>query len=536
MPTAMKLARLIPMPLFAALVYGALGLNIILLSHGLTYSLTNPDEGAHYVNALFIGDWIRAGFPAPMAFARDFYVHFPRLSIGHWPPGWYLLEAPIFALLRPSPLQALLISAFVAGLPGGVVFWAFERIGRRGLGFALGLAYALLPMTVEAMRYVLLDQPVALVVGIAAVAWCRASDDPRWWRMLVFALLAAFAPLVKGNGALIALVPAIDIALTGRWRLLRRPALWVAALLAMVLVAPWYWISFRISAGGFNYAPGIQYAALALGTNLAVIWQNVGPGGIALALYGGWRALRGGTEAETRIARLSIAVIAATLIFQSAVPASLEPRYVAPLLPWVVILAGLGLVGIGSLARPAAAALAAAAVLAMVPALQFAAALQPRPDTLIRTLATNVADGGGVWMVDGRPGDEGGLIAAAAYLDGGRRRPWVLRASQWLSASDFMGRGYRLITPDPASALSLLNRLGVAGVITFHADDRFAYPHSRILMQAVDHADFVTLRGPFKDASGEATRSLRKAVLTDHRLIEEGTLSTNLMTMVHGSR
>ena len=64
------------------------------LTGGLTGSFLGPDESAHYVNTLFIADWLRAGLPAPMAFARDFYVHYPKLSIGHWPPGWYALLAP----------------------------------------------------------------------------------------------------------------------------------------------------------------------------------------------------------------------------------------------------------------------------------------------------------------------------------------------------------------------------------------------------------------------------------------------------------
>ena len=349
----MKLERLLPLPVFVAAFLGAVALNIALVTRGLSPSLANPDEGGHYVNALFLGDWIRAGFPAPMAYAQDYYAHFPRLSIGHWPPGWYMLEAPIFALFRPDPLRALLVSAFVAGLPGVAIFWAMARTGRAWLGLGLAFAYVFLPLTVDAGRYILLDQPVALVIGVAAIAWSKAADDPRWWRFLIFAALAAFAPLVKGNGALIALVPAIDIALTGRWQLLRRPWLWIAAGLTLAVVAPWYWLSFKISAGGFNYAPGLEYAWLALAANVAEIWANLGVAGTGLALFGAWCGLRA-EGVEGRIARLSLAVVLATLLFQSIVPASLEPRYITPLLPWLVVLIGLGLVGVRHrLAAPA---------------------------------------------------------------------------------------------------------------------------------------------------------------------------------------
>ncbi len=56
---------------------------------------------------------------------------------------------------------------------------------------------------------------------------------------------------------------------------------------------------------------------------------------------------------------------------------------------------------------------------------------------------------GGIWLVDGRAGGEGAMIAAAAYADGGARRLWVSRASQWLSSSDFMGARLQADRNDP---------------------------------------------------------------------------------------
>jgi hypothetical protein len=499
----MKIDRFLPLSVFAAVLMGAVALNLALLTGGLSPSLINPDEGGHYVNALFLGDWIRAGFPAPMAFAQDYYAHFPRLSIGHWPPGWYMLEAPIFALLRPSPLHATLISAFVAGLPGGIIFWAMQRVGRPWLGLALALAYVFLPLTVDCARYILLDQPVALVVGVGAIAWAKASDDPRWWRFLIFAACAAFAPLVKGNGALIALVPAIDIALTRRWALLKKPALWIAALLTLAVVAPWYWLSFKISAGGFNYAPGLAYAWLALSANVTAIWANLGPVGIGLALFGAWRGLRADGD-EARIARIAVAVVLATLLFQSIVPAALEPRYISPLLPWVVVLAGFGLVPLLGKAWIPVVALGA-----LVPAALALWALPAKPDFRAPEIADAMVQVGGVWMVDGRAGDEGALIASAAWADEGGKRIWVTRASQWLSTSDFMGRGYKLSAADPAAAAAVLDKLGVGGVVSIAEHHRYAYPHSAILYRAVANPRYAVVAPPFKTGEGRWMRAIR---------------------------
>lgn len=528
----MALPRFLPVPIVAASLFGAASLLLAWLTGGLSASLINPDEGGHYVNALFLGDWIRAGFPSPMAFAQDYYAHFPRLSIGHWPPAWYMLEAPMFALFRPSVLGATLISAFVAGLPAGAIVWAFHRLGKAALGLALGAFYVLLPLVVDGGRYILLDQPVALVVAMAAIAWCAASDRPAWWRFLIFAAFAAAAPLVKGNGALVALVPAIDIVLTNRWRLLRRLSLWVAALLTVAVVAPWYWLSFKISAGGFNYAPGLDYAGLALSANAQAIYANLGVGGLLLALVGAVSAFRDLEPGEARVARLAIAVVLSTLAFQSIVPAALEPRYVTPLLPWLVVLAGLGLVRLVRAGKAVQVGGTALAAIALVPAAIGLWTLPAKPDLGAPALAEAMTRQGGLWLVDGRAGGEGALIAAAAHADNGRKRIWVSRASQWLSTSDFMGRGYALTAKDPVAARATLDRIGAGGVVSVAEQNQFAYPHSRILDGALHGGDFDLAQSGFNTGYGSVTVARRlRPVQPNLALIARNGGSANVAKM-----
>jgi hypothetical protein len=528
--------RSLSRPALSAAAIGFVALLLAWVTGGLSASLINPDEGGHYVNALFLGDWIRAGFPAPMAFAQDYYAHFPRLSIGHWPPGWYLIQAPIFAALRPSPLGALILSAFVAGLPAIAILWAFERIGRWRLGVALGLAYLLLPLVLETSRYLLLDQPVTLVIAVAAMAWARASDKPGWRSFLTFAILAAAAPLVKGNGALVALVPAIDIALTGRWRLLRLPQLWVAALVAAALVAPWYWLSFQISSGGFVYKPGLEYAGLSIAANGTAILASIGVGGLALALTGAASAWLKRPE-EARIARLAIAVVTATLLFQAIVPAAIEPRYITPLLPWLVVLAGLGLVNLWRAGQAQRGAAVTASVLACIPALLAIGALQPKPDIGADSLAREMAREGGLWLVDARAGGEGAIIAAAAHADAERRTLWVARASQWLSSSDFMGRDYRLTAETPQQARAVLDRIGAGGIVSIAERNRYAYPHSPILYRSVHGREFVGARQSFATGPGAVFVARRWIAIAPNRaLLQASRRSVNLGKMTGALR
>lgn len=501
------------------------------LTGGLTGSFLGPDESAHYVNTLFIADWLRAGLPAPMAFARDFYVHYPKLSIGHWPPGWYALLAPAAALWWPGAAAAAVVSAFVAGLPAILPAWALTRAGARRVGIAAALAMLVLPLVVESARAFLLDQPVALVAGLAAIAWLRAAERPGWRRFLLFGALAAFAPLVKGNGALVALIPPIEIALSRRWALLRDRRLWATGALTALVVAPWYYVSFRISAGGFNYAPGPAYAWLALRSNAAALLGEVGAAGVMLSLWGaagGWRDPRAGA-----VVRLALAAIAATLAFQSIVPVALDARYVLPAVPWCVALAALGVVRAwrhgGAAMRAAAIALPAAALASPVVAL---VRLEPKRDMAAPTIVAAMRQDSWIWMVDGRAGGEGAIIAEVAHRDCGMRTMWVARASQWLAGSDFMGRGYHVIARTPDAARTILDRIGVSGVVIVRDRLQDPYPHSAILLRAVTQGGYIVTRHRFARGLGEVIVARRDGAVLPHvHVLEDAIASNNLRAM-----
>ncbi|MEG3082134.1 glycosyltransferase family 39 protein [Sphingomonas sp. PB2P12] len=509
---------------------GLAALALAALTGGLSASFIDPDESSHYVNTLFIGDWLRAGLPSPMTFAQGFYAHFPKLSIGHWPPGWYALIAPLFAILRPSAFGAAILSAFIAGLPASLVGWGLFRAGTPRLAIAAAFAVLLLPLEAESARYFLLDQPVTLVVGLAAIAWLAAADRPSWSRLALFSALAVFSTLVKGNGLLVALVPAIDIVLSWRWPLLRDRKLWIAGAITGLLILPWYLISFKISAGGFNYAPGLAYAWDSLVANLRAVHANLGWSGIFLVVIGtikGWQDPRSGA-----VVRLSVSVILATLIFQAAIPVALVDRYILPLLPWCAILAALGVQALWTLAAVYRAAAVACTVATLaIPAVALAH-LPAKPDLGAPAIARTIIDTPGIWLVDGRAGGEGAVIAAAAYADGGQRRIWVARASQWLSTSDFMGRGYVLTARTPSEARATLDQLGIRGVVIVGERMRFAYPHSVVLANAVRTPDYSQRQTSFPVGLGATSVAVRAGPITPRPdLLATGSGSHNFSTM-----
>ena len=59
---------------------------------------TNSDEPAHVVSGLMVHDYAARllnltalSLPVNLrAFAEAYYVHYPKVAIGHWPPSFYL--------------------------------------------------------------------------------------------------------------------------------------------------------------------------------------------------------------------------------------------------------------------------------------------------------------------------------------------------------------------------------------------------------------------------------------------------------------
>src|ERR1035441_7216098 len=74
-----------------------------------------PDEASHYMSGLLVHDYVAGHFPAPpMKFAQDFYLHYPYLAIGHWPPVFYLIEGLWMLLFSPSRVSIMLLSALIS--------------------------------------------------------------------------------------------------------------------------------------------------------------------------------------------------------------------------------------------------------------------------------------------------------------------------------------------------------------------------------------------------------------------------------------
>jgi 4-amino-4-deoxy-L-arabinose transferase-like glycosyltransferase len=461
-----------------ALLAGLLALSATGAWHA---GFSGADEPAHFLNGWFVAAYLEGALGQnPLAFATEYYLHYPKISIGHWPPAFYGLIAPFFWIMPATPKAALALNLFLAALPALGIAWLLLRLTGRGAALAGAALWALTPLAVEGFAFFMLDQPLAAIALAAALAWLAFAERQTWPRILLFAVLAATAILIKGNGWLAVLVPPLHIALTGRWDLLRSIEPWAGAALGLALVGPWYLATAGISADGFNYAPGPAFAAKALGYNLSALAANVGLFGLLLAAVGAADARRRGGPAWS-IAALCLALIFAALILQSTVPVDLDPRYMAPALPPLLVLAVAGAAALARLVPVPRAWGAAAALILILPGAAHLSVREPKADLRMEEAAAIAAAAGGeAWLIDGGSGAEGAFIAAMAVRDPALQR-YTVRASKLLAESDFMGNRYTLKFANPAEAAAEMRRLGLTGIVVAERPGVEEFAHRPLL-------------------------------------------------------
>lgn len=477
----------------------------ILISVALTFvskaiwsGFSDPDESAHFLNAYFISDYVRHGLGTnPLAFAQDFYIHYPKLSIGHWPPAYYATIGLLFLLLPANPSTAMVISVVVSSLPA--LFTAL--LTNRYVGFSAAIAasvwYITLPTVVHENMFFHIDQALTVAILAAASAWTVFSQRPSIALASATGALISFAVLVKGNGLSLLIFVPLHVLLSGRLYMARNWRTYLIAIFTALAIGPWYAVTAGITAEGANYQAGPVYAFLALSSNLAVIRENVGVVGIGLAIVGGAGAFlrRRSDPTLWDWGAACIAIIGSTLLLHSLLPIALAGRYMAPIFPALLFLSVLGLSILGSthLAqfdfKIRWIIVGLLALLLAAPNVSAIANLRPKPDfrttdavdVLELPLAPNMPS---ILLVDGDSGDEGAVVALVALKDRYRQH-YIVRASQLLSSSDFMGRKYRLKVNSPGEALNALPRLGVSTVIMVQRDNEPAFPHSSLLYEGL---------------------------------------------------
>jgi hypothetical protein len=472
-----------------------MGILAIFVTGAYSNGFSGADESAHFLNSYFITSYLKGHVGAnPLAFATDFYVHYPKISIGHWPPAYYGLVGLLFLVIPATVETAFLINLFFSALPVAAVAVILGYMVNRPAALLGAALYALTPLVMEGQAYFMLDQVLAAVCVATSMAWFAYSAKPGWPRALMFAALCTFAILIKGNGWLLVFVPVYHMLLTRNWRLLKLPHVYGAALAALVIVFPWYWLTSRIAADGFNYQAGFDYALTAFSAGIGHLYDNLGLPGMLLAALAISVEFRKRRQHPIRwsITSTCLSLVLATFTLQILIPVDIVSRYMAPALPPLVILAisGLQTVYTSRLHHrfPIGGGIAAFALIALMfaPGVKHLAERTAKPDyqaaKAITLLATDLPHN--LSLIDGVSNAEGAFMAEMALQDPGLRH-YAIRASKLFADTNFMGTRYAPRFSAPQELLAEMKRLGINNVIIIRAGNEPAFPHSLQLAEAL---------------------------------------------------
>lgn len=217
----------------------------------------HPDEPAHFVSGLMVRDYLLSGLEkSPLAYAREYYLHYPKIAIGVWGPGFYLIEGAWLALF-PWPKQAALgLIAAIASLIALILAYCVQKRYGSLYGVLAGCLFLFLAEVRLSLQGVMLDGAITLVCLAAAICFGRYMQTGRSRDSAAFGFLASLGILMKGNAMLLAFVPPFAILLAGRWDLLRKANFWLAGFIVILLAGPWELYSYPIWSGLHDRFPG----------------------------------------------------------------------------------------------------------------------------------------------------------------------------------------------------------------------------------------------------------------------------------------
>ena len=479
-----------------------------------------PDEPAHYVTSVMVRNYIAGLKPvSPMQFARDYYQHYPKVALGHWPPLFYLFQAVWMLLFSISRAAVRLQIAFTSALLAFAVYSEARRWMKPVAAFFAGLLTVCLPLVQTYSDQEMAESLLVLTCFLAAVFFARYMETEQWRPCLLFALFFSLAVLTKGSGWLLALVPPITLLLTRKFNLLRRPQLWVAAAIVTVLCLPWQFMTMRLVEQGWTGGekPSLDYTVSALGEFLVILEQIGGPALTVLTLLG-----IGLLVVKPAVRRVSVSPGPATMfsfiiavwLFHSLVPAGVENRKMVIAAPALVLFLFVG--GEWFAGRlPLPQSLNWRYFLtASVAALSFFLTTFQIPrdehygyDEAARFICNQPSLRSATLLVSSGSIGEGLLISEMAMLQP-YPRCTILRATKTLAHVNWDASSYRCLFSSPSQLLQYLDSHGVTAVAVdnFRSADRF--DHIRLLQEAIDHSARFRLLGQFSNGSAHPPGSV----------------------------
>lgn len=419
----------------------------------------HPDEPAQFVSGLMLYDYL-AQLPHenPIAWAQQYYLHYPKVAIGHWPPGYHAIEAMWWLFLGPSRTTSMLLQWWI----GVIALTMLYRLSRSNLSLPVTagiVAVAIAaPVFQQSLEQAMADLCCFLWSVLLMQATVRLVERRDQNSIFLVILWLSAAALTKGTAVCLAPVPIL--ALIASRQLIRiPPRLLAAGALCLLAIAAWYFILAR----EVPFWGGISFALPWPG---ALIGQLAGWGFLVLAVLG---------LQQKPLPLIAGSVIASTLGVSWIVRAMQEDRHWIIAIPAILVLSGFA---VSRFRKPWIGACLLLPALALFPFARYRQIRHGYSDLAARIVRP------ARMLVSSAGAGEGSWIAVASLAE---KRPgsFIARASKVLAESGWNGEGYRLLTPGKDAVLQRLDELALDLVILDTSPNPEPWPHHVLLQDTL---------------------------------------------------
>jgi hypothetical protein len=311
-----------------------------------------PDEASHYVTSLLIHDYLGASnLFEPWSFAQEFFLHYPKIGLGHWPPAMYGIVGLWMIAFGDTRLSALILILCLATSFAIVIYAISKKMMGRLPAIFCSLIFVLLPLTQEATARVMPEHFVNLLIFLSALQFANFLKTGRTKDSLIFGLICSIAILTRGSAWALGLLPIVSIVLTGTFYNLKKFSFWASSIPVILLAVPWYYSTRNMSEGSWLGASGGNpFWIEALNSFTVNIYEALGASLLIPAFWGVWIKivhpyLKKQVQPEWAVlAALAISIF----ILHCLIPVGLEPRYMLALMPSIIIFAAAGIVSVSN--------------------------------------------------------------------------------------------------------------------------------------------------------------------------------------------
>lgn len=433
----------------------------------------HPDEPAHFVSGLMVYDYL-SSLPKgnPMDWAGNYYLHYPKVAIGQWPPGYHVMEALWWLVWGPSRATAMWLQWTI----GLVAMTMLYRLCRDCLPLPAAAAIVALTIATPVFQQSLEETMADLCCLLWSVLFMHAAVrllDKRspgkrdGTSLFLLGLWLWAAAMTKGTA--VCLIPVAVLVLLVSRQFARIPLGWIlAAGAGLIAAAAWY-----ASAGGVVAWGGMSGMEPWPGR---LIGHLAGWGFVALAGVG-FLALAVPGKPRTPLVLVSAAIVASTLGSSLAIRAMREERHWIIALPAILVLAGFA---VCRFHRPVIGTIVLIPALALFPWSRFRQAPEGFNDLLRQVHVPSRM------LVSSSGGGEGSWIAVTALAE---KRPGslIVRASKVLVEEGWNGEGYHLLTASPEAILRRIDELALDLIVVHTSEDGGTAPHHVLLRNAVQN-------------------------------------------------